>query len=114
MGRLLFHINSAYAEFGREIIRERVKAGIKAKREKTGTWGRKALANELRQKIKDMIAAKQTIRTVARACAGGSYSSQTICAGSSPLSRVGPHSIARRYTYFLNWPQVEPATVPAL
>lgn len=67
MGRLLFHINSAYAEFEREIIRERVKAGIKAKREKTGTWGRKALANELRQKIKDMIAAKQTIRTVAQA-----------------------------------------------
>jgi DNA invertase Pin-like site-specific DNA recombinase len=44
MGRLIFHINSAYAEFEREIIGERVKAGIKAKREKTGTWGRKALA----------------------------------------------------------------------
>jgi len=30
------HYNSAYAEFEREIIQDRVKAGIKAKREKTG------------------------------------------------------------------------------
>jgi DNA invertase Pin-like site-specific DNA recombinase len=43
MGRLIFHINSAYAEFEREIIRERVKAGIRAKREKNNNqWGRKA------------------------------------------------------------------------
>ncbi len=66
MGRLIFHINSAYAEFEREIIRDRVMAGIKAKREKTGTWGRKVLASELQQKIKDMIAEKQSIRTVAK------------------------------------------------
>jgi DNA invertase Pin-like site-specific DNA recombinase len=66
MGRLIFHINSAYAEFEREIIKDRVIAGIKAKREKTGTWGRKMLAHELRQKIKAMIAAKQSIRSVAK------------------------------------------------
>jgi DNA invertase Pin-like site-specific DNA recombinase len=66
MGRLIFHINSAYAEFEREIIKDRVIAGIKAKREKTGTWGRKVLASELQQKIKEMIAAKQSIRTVAK------------------------------------------------
>lgn len=66
MGRLIFHINSAYAEFEREIIKDRVIAGIKAKREKTGTWGRKILADELQQKIKDLIAAKQSIRTVAK------------------------------------------------
>lgn len=59
-------INSAYAEFEREIIRERVKAGIKAKRVKTGTWGRKALAEEVQLKIKEMIAGKQTIRSVAK------------------------------------------------
>ncbi len=66
MGRLIFHINSAYAEFEREIIKDRVIAGIKAKREKTGTWGRKVLAFEVQQKIKDMIAAKQSIRAVAK------------------------------------------------
>ena len=67
MGRLIFHINSAYAEFEREIIKDRVIAGIRAKREKTGTWGRRVLASELQQKVKEMIAAKQSIRTVAKA-----------------------------------------------
>lgn len=66
MGRLIFHINSAYAEFEREIIKDRVIAGIKAKREKTGKWGRNVLASELQQKIKDLIAVKQSIRTVAK------------------------------------------------
>ena len=66
MGRLIFHINSAYAEFEREIIRERVKAGIKAKRIKTGAWGRKALAEKVQQQIKDMSAEKQSIRTIAK------------------------------------------------
>jgi DNA invertase Pin-like site-specific DNA recombinase len=67
MGRLIFHINSAYAEFEQEIIRDRVKAGIKAKRDKNNNqWGRKALTNELQQKVKEMIAAKQSIGTVAK------------------------------------------------
>jgi DNA invertase Pin-like site-specific DNA recombinase len=66
MGRLIFHINSAYAEFEREIIRDRVVAGIKAKREKTGAWGRRALQDELQEKIKEMAGAKQPIRAIAR------------------------------------------------
>ena len=66
MGWLLFHINSAYVEFEREIIRERVKAGIKAKRLKTGTWGRKALPEEMRLNIKELIAGKQSVRAVTR------------------------------------------------
>lgn len=66
MGRLIFHINSAYAECEREIIGNRVLAGIKAKREKTGTWGRKVLANEMQQKVKEMTAEKQSLRAVAK------------------------------------------------
>jgi DNA invertase Pin-like site-specific DNA recombinase len=67
MGRLIFHINSAYAEFEREIIGERVRAGIKAKREKNNNqWGRKALASELQKKIRDLIIAKHSIRTIAK------------------------------------------------
>ena len=31
IGRLIFHINSAYAEFEREIIEDRVKASIETK-----------------------------------------------------------------------------------
>lgn len=66
MGRLIFHINSAYAEFEREIIRDRVKAGIKAKREKTGTWGRNVLDNAIQSKIKDLIAVGTSIRDTAK------------------------------------------------
>jgi DNA invertase Pin-like site-specific DNA recombinase len=66
MGRLIFHINSAYAEFEREIIGERVKAGIKAKREKTGTWGRRALTGDTQGKIRDLVFHKHSIRSIAK------------------------------------------------
>jgi DNA invertase Pin-like site-specific DNA recombinase len=66
MDRLIFHINSAYAEFEREIIRDRVKAGVKAKREKTGTWGRKALAGNTQEKIRELISQKHSIRRIAK------------------------------------------------
>ena len=66
MGRLIFHINSAYAEFEREIIGERVKAGIKAKREKAGTWGRKALAGNTQEKIRELISEKHSIRSISK------------------------------------------------
>src|SRR5438067_11782203 len=66
MGRLIFHINSAYAEFEREIIGERVKAGIKAKREKTGgLWGRPVLHNALQTKIAQLRQQGKSIRTIA-------------------------------------------------
>lgn len=66
MGRLIFHINSAYAEFEREIIRDRVRAGVKVKREKNNNqWGRKMLSNELQQQIKELIATKHSVRTTA-------------------------------------------------
>lgn len=54
MGRLIFHINSAYAEFERELIQDRVIAGIKAKREKTGTWGRRSLDSDIQAKIQEL------------------------------------------------------------
>jgi DNA invertase Pin-like site-specific DNA recombinase len=66
MGKLIFNINSAYSEFERDMIRDRVIAGIKAKREKTGTWGRKILATEMQQKIKDLTAAKHSVRNTAK------------------------------------------------
>src|SRR5258708_2443555 len=65
MGRLIFHINSAYAEFEREIIRDRVMAGIKAKREKTGRWGRNVLDHAIQTKIKELIKAGASVRNTA-------------------------------------------------
>ncbi len=66
MGRLIFHINSAYAEFEREIIRDRVMAGIKAKREKTGRWGRNVLDHAIQTKIKELIKAGASVRNTAK------------------------------------------------
>jgi DNA invertase Pin-like site-specific DNA recombinase len=54
MGRLMFNINASYAEFERELIGERVKAGVRAKREKTGTWGRGKLSAATREKIEEL------------------------------------------------------------
>jgi DNA invertase Pin-like site-specific DNA recombinase len=66
MGRLIFHINSAYAEFEREIIRDRAIAGIKAKRAKAGAWGRRALQDELQQKIHELSGKGLSIRKIAK------------------------------------------------
>jgi DNA invertase Pin-like site-specific DNA recombinase len=66
MGRLIFHINSAYAEFEREIIRDRVRAGIKAKREKTGTWGRQKIHTIVQEQIHELSQAGLSIRKIAK------------------------------------------------
>jgi DNA invertase Pin-like site-specific DNA recombinase len=66
MGKLIFNINSAYAEFERDIIRDRVKAGVKAKREKTGIWGRRKVADKIQTQIQELISQGVSIRQVAR------------------------------------------------
>jgi DNA invertase Pin-like site-specific DNA recombinase len=64
MGRLIFNINAAYAEFERELIGDRVRAGVQAKIEKTGKWGRSPLDYEKRKKIKKM-AENMSVRAIA-------------------------------------------------
>jgi DNA invertase Pin-like site-specific DNA recombinase len=67
MGKLIFNINSAYAEFERDIIRDRVRAGVKAKREKTnGVWGRKEIASDIQMQIQELISQGVSIRNVAK------------------------------------------------
>jgi len=67
MGKLIFNINSAYAEFERDIIRDRVKAGVKAKSEKTnGVWGRRNVAPEIQTQIPELISKGVSIRQVAK------------------------------------------------
>jgi DNA invertase Pin-like site-specific DNA recombinase len=60
MGKLIFNINSAYAEFERDIIRDRVIAGIKAKREKTDIWGRRNIASDVQIQIQELIKRKRS------------------------------------------------------
>jgi DNA invertase Pin-like site-specific DNA recombinase len=67
MGKLIFNINSAYAEFERDIIRDRVKAGVKAKREKTnGVWGTRNVADDIQAQIQTFINQDVSIRNVAK------------------------------------------------
>src|SRR5205085_4488789 len=66
MGKLIFQINSAYAEFEREIIRERVISGIRAKRSKNADeWGRPSLSPVIQEKISAMLASGKSIRKTA-------------------------------------------------
>jgi len=66
MGKLVFSINAAYAEFERTIIKDRVQSGVNAKRAKMGRWGRHELDLPTQEKIKALRAAKVSIRAVAR------------------------------------------------
>lgn len=71
MGRLIFNINSAYTEFEKELIRERVKSGVANKRAKMAkngdaSWGRKPLDTQLQQKIKDLRAGGVSFRNIAK------------------------------------------------
>jgi DNA invertase Pin-like site-specific DNA recombinase len=66
MGKLIFNINSAYAEFERDIIRDRVIAGIKAKREKTDIWGRRNIASDVQIQIQELIKQGTSIRQAAK------------------------------------------------
>ena len=66
MGKLIFNINSAYAEFERDIIRDRVIAGIKAKREKGAAWGRKNVASDIQTQIRELIRQGVSIRQAAK------------------------------------------------
>lgn len=67
MGKLIFNINSAYAEFERDIIRDRVRAGVKAKRERTnGVWGRRNVADDVQTQIQELINQGISIRNTAK------------------------------------------------
>jgi DNA invertase Pin-like site-specific DNA recombinase len=66
MGKLIFNINSAYAEFERDIIRDRVIAGIKAKREKGAAWGRKNVASDIQTQVRELIRQGASIRQAAK------------------------------------------------
>lgn len=66
MGKLIFTINAAYAAFERNIIGERVKAGINARRAKISQWGRRETDLPTQQKIKALRAAGASIRGIAK------------------------------------------------
>ncbi|MCL5024825.1 MAG: recombinase family protein [Nitrospirae bacterium] len=65
-GRLMFHIIGAMAEFERELIRERVKAGLDNAKRKGKRLGRKPLAPVMAEKVHDLRKEGLSYRTIAR------------------------------------------------
>lgn len=67
-GKMMFHIIGAMAEFERELIRERVKAGIENARRKGRRFGRKPIPPIDHKKIIDVYLSdkSQSIRNIAK------------------------------------------------
>jgi len=65
-GKMMFHIIGAMAEFERELIRERVKAGIQNAQKKGIKVGRKALPPIVTDKVRELRGEGQSIRTIAK------------------------------------------------
>lgn len=65
-GRFLFHSLSAVAELERDLIRERVAAGVRAARKRGVRFGRpKVLSEEQRARVRRLRASGTTIRAIA-------------------------------------------------
>lgn len=65
-GKMMFHVIGAMAEFERELIRERVRAGIQNARKKGVKVGRKAIPPVICDKVKEMKEQGFTIRAIAK------------------------------------------------
>lgn len=65
-GKMMFHIIGAMAEFERELIRERVKAGIQNAQKKGIKVGRKALPPIVEDKVREMRSEGLSMRSIAK------------------------------------------------
>lgn len=83
MGKLIFHINAAYAEFEREIIRDRVLMGLRRAKENGVTLGRPVLPPDTLDKIR-ALSGQMTHRLIA-AQVGVSKTTVTRVLGQKPL-----------------------------
>mgnify|MGYP003996636513 CR=1 FL=1 len=71
-GKLMFSMIGAFAEFEREIIRERIMSGLEVARKKGRILGRKTnLTPSTERKIIDMKSSGATIRKIATECSVG-------------------------------------------
>jgi DNA invertase Pin-like site-specific DNA recombinase len=66
-GRLLFHILGSIAEFERDLIRERVSAGMKAARRRGARIGRPRALRGVRGRVEQLRAEGHSLRAIARA-----------------------------------------------
>jgi DNA invertase Pin-like site-specific DNA recombinase len=77
MARFMLHIMAAFAELEREMICERVKAGMKSAKHRGSKFGRpKAIFD--RKRAKDMRATGCSVRAIAKALGVGSSTVQRL------------------------------------
>ncbi|MDY0884315.1 recombinase family protein [Dongia soli] len=66
MGRCVFHVAGAFAEFEREMIRERVKAGLSRAKAKGKQLGRKTVGADKEELVKSLLGQGKGILKVAK------------------------------------------------
>ena len=98
-GRLVFHIYGALAEFERDLIRDRTKAGPAAARARGRTGGRpRAFTDAQVQMARELLA--DPLRPIDEVCAALHVSRATLYryvpSGSRPARAVQPPPVARR------------------
>lgn len=65
-GKAMAGMLAVFAEFERDMLRERVKAGIAHAREKGGKHGRPAISEKKKEKIRELYKAKNNFSQIAR------------------------------------------------
>src|SRR5215468_2411681 len=78
MGKLMFQVSGAFAEFERSMIRQRVKAGLKRAVEQGKQLGRPKIAEALEKRIQTQLRAGKGILKVAREFGVGTGTVQRI------------------------------------
>jgi DNA invertase Pin-like site-specific DNA recombinase len=66
MGKCIFHVAGAFAEFEREMIRERVKAGLSRAKAKGKRLGRKRVPSDTEAAVRRLLSSGKGILKVAR------------------------------------------------
>ena len=66
MGKCVYHLAGAFAEFERELIRERVKAGLSRAKAKGKRLGRKRVSPKIEETVRQLLSSGKGILKVAR------------------------------------------------
>jgi DNA invertase Pin-like site-specific DNA recombinase len=77
-GKAMFRMMGVFAEFEREMIVERVKAGLQRAREQGKRLGRPRIGSAIEAKVRSLRRQKRGMRAIARELGIGNYTVQRI------------------------------------